>query len=102
MFNDTETMMAFPGITVDRFGNFRCAECERFVSASEQAVGRSIKHARHCESQAQAVSPKAAAAPTIETGLPLNTVGNGSAEDEFHRVHSRNPKDWNRAMNRDD
>lgn len=97
--------MDFTGITVDRHGNFRCTECERFVSASEQSVGRPIKHARHCDSQAQAIAPVVAAEPDftyLPNGQPLNTVGNGASEDEWHRVNSLNPKDWDRAMNRDD
>jgi hypothetical protein len=38
----------------------------------------------------------------IGISVPLNAVGNGAAEDKFHTVNSRNPKDWDRAMNRDD
>ena len=48
------------------------------------------------------VAPSARDPRTIDGGLPLNTVGNGEAEDKWHAVNSRNAKDWNRAMNRDD
>lgn len=78
-----------------------CEYCGAFCSAE----GGSVRHTRSCESglKSELWTPATVAAPhTIDGGLPLNTVGNGEAEDKWHAVNSRNPKDWNRAMNRDD
>jgi hypothetical protein len=87
------------------------AACE-FCGAFCSAEGGSIRHTRSCESGLKSefwtpATVTVAVAPdrdprTIDGGLPLNTVGNGEAEDKWHAVNSRNPKDWNRAMNRDD
>lgn len=91
------------------------AACE-FCGAFCSAEGGSVRHTRSCESglksefwtPATVAAPVVEAAPaardprTIDGGLPLNTVGNGEAEDKWHAVNSRNPKNWNRAMNRDD
>lgn len=82
------------------------AACE-FCGAFCPAEGGSVRHTRSCESglKSEYWTPAAPAARdprTIDGGLPLNTVGNGEAEDKWHAVNSRNPKDWNRAMNRDD
>lgn len=90
------------------------AACE-FCGAFCSAEGGSIRHTRSCESGLKSefwtpatVAAVVEAAPaardplTIDGGLPLNTVGNGEAEDKWHAVNSRNSKDWNRAMNRDD
>lgn len=83
------------------------AACE-FCGAFCSAEGGSVRHTRSCESglKSEFWTPATVAAPrdprTIDCGLPLNTVGNGEAEDKWHAVNSRNPKDWNRAMNRDD
>jgi hypothetical protein len=90
------------------------AACE-FCGAFCSAEGGSIRHTRSCESglrsefwtpatvAAVAVEVVPARDPrTIDEGLPLNTVGNGEAEDKWHAQNGQNPKDWNRAMNRDD
>ena len=92
------------------------AACE-FCGAFCSADGGSVRHTRSCESglKSEFWTPATVAAPpsskrprplvtprTIDGGLPLNAVGNGEAEDKWHAVNSRNPKDWNRAMNRDD
>src|ERR1700683_232958 len=90
------------------------AACE-FCGAFCSAEGGSIRHTRSCESGLKsefwtpatvatvAVEVVPARDPrTIDGGLPLNTVGNGEAEDKWHAQYSRNPKDWDRAMNRDD
>ena len=89
-----------------------CKSCGAFCSVE----GGSIRHARSCESglKSELWTPATVAAPVVKTSsttrhprtldnrLPLNTVGNGEAEDKWHAVNSRNPKDWDRAMNRDD
>jgi hypothetical protein len=88
-----------------------CDSCGRFCSAESG----SVLHATDCDGGKRwerfAVEAAANVQPVLAPGtraakvgvsVPLNTVGNGDAEDEFHRVHSVNPKDWNRAMNRDD
>jgi len=86
-----------------------CSCCGRFCSAE----GGTVLHASHCDGGKRSerwvpaaavpeVAPVAHAATTIDVGLPLNTVGNGAPEDKWHAVNSRNPKDWDRAMNRDD
>ncbi len=89
-----------------------CDSCDRFCDAE----GGTIAHANYCDGGKRTerwvpTIPKIERAientivianRTIDSGLPLNTVGNGNAEDEWHAVHSRNPKDWDRAMNRDD
>jgi hypothetical protein len=89
------------------------AACE-FCGAFCSAEGGSIRHTRSCESglKSEFWTPATVTVPvavvpardprTIDGGLPLNTVGNGEEEDKWHAVNSRNPKDWNRAMNRDD
>ena len=81
------------------------AACE-FCGAFCSAEGGSIRHTRSCESglKSEFWTPVVPARDprTIDGGLPLNTVGNGEAEDQWHAVNSRNPKDWDRAMNRDD
>lgn len=79
------------------------AACE-FCGAFCSAEGGSVRHTRSCESglKSEFWTPAARDPRTIDGGLPLNTVGNGEAEDKWHAVNSRNPKDWNRAMNRDD
>jgi hypothetical protein len=76
-----------------------CKSCGAFCSVE----GGSIRHARSCESglKSELWTPATVAAP-LDNRLPLNTVGNGEAEDKWHAVNSRNPKDWDRAMNRDD
>lgn len=43
-----------------------------------------------------------AAGKAISGGLVLPANLRAEAEDKFHAVNSRNPKDWDRAMNRDD
>ena len=60
--------------------NAACTECSKFYTC------------RACERAGKAISG----------GLSLPANPRAEAEDEFHAVHSRNPKDWNRAMNRDD
>src|SRR5271154_1141458 len=86
------------------------AACE-FCGALCSAEGGSVRHTRSCESgiKSERWTPAVASAPIVETAVlaigrsvPLNAVGNGEAEDRFHAVNSRNPRDWNRAMNRDD
>lgn len=83
-----------------------CDCCDRFCSAD----GGVVAHATHCDggkrserwTPAASNEPKDAAYSAIGVSVPLNAVGNGAAEDQWHAVNSRNPKDWNRAMNRDD
>lgn len=103
--------MAFTGITVDRFGNFRCVECNRFVSASEQAVGRLIKHARHCDSNAQAVAPAEAVAVAVDALAAKVSSGRGAirqgaisavlTDDEIVLARRRGLISNDDAMNRD-
>jgi hypothetical protein len=81
-----------------------CESCGRFCAAS----GGVIAHATYCDGgkRTERISAVSAVAPSavaeIGVSVPLNAVGNGAAEDEFHAVHSCNAKDWDRAMNRDD
>jgi len=79
-----------------------CDCCGRFCSVE----GGTVLHASHCDggkrSERFVPSKVVEAAAKVGVSVPLNAVGNGEAEDEFHRVNSVNPKDWNRAMNRDD
>lgn len=81
-----------------------CDCCRAFCSAD----GGVIRHASHCDGgkRSEHWAPGVVAAPlavgAIGHSVPLNAVGNGAAEDDFHAINSRNPRDWNRAMNRDD
>lgn len=85
-----------------------CDCCGRFCSAD----GGSVLHATHCDGgkRSERWTPAAATVAIEHTAVPagigydvpLNAVGNGATEDDWHRVNSTNPKDWNRAMNRDD
>ena len=79
-----------------------CNCCGRFCSAE----GGLVVHASHCDGgkRSERFVPAAVVAAGLEVGrsVPLNAVDNGEAEDAFHAINSVNPKDWNRAMNRDD
>ena len=78
-----------------------CDCCGRFCSAE----GGTVLHASHCDGGKRSERYSAVvveASLNVGRSVPLNAVGNGQAEDEFHRVNSVNPRDWNRAMNRDD
>ena len=98
-------------LRVERRGSIEvvaCDDCGRFCPQE----GGMVLHATTCGGGKRrdrwaptALAPEVAEVaevPKIGTNVPLNAVGWGREEDAWHRVNSRNPKDWDRAMNRDD
>jgi len=95
------------GIEIDRFGNHRCCECQRFVSASEQERGRAIKHANHCDSKAQpaTVTAPVVATPSRDAVLREHgrqgTISAVASDDEIVDAYRRGAISASAAMNRD-
>jgi hypothetical protein len=98
--------METTGITVDKFGNHRCAECERFTNRPGIVA---IKHANYCDSKAQpAAAPVAATGPSLKIKVTAGreAIRNGGvsavlSDDEIVEAVRSKFMSVDDAMNRD-
>jgi hypothetical protein len=89
--------------TTDKWGNVRCAECDRFVSASEAEAGRAIRHANYCES-GNVEAPRAPARfvpRAVVQAAKAGAVAQVASDDEIVKLVRTGYLTNDDAMNRD-